>query len=146
MKLTDCSRPVSSENSLPKIACQPGSSKEEKWEVEVCIDFTDLNKACLNGSFSLLSVDQMDDATAGQELLIFMDAYPGYNQIKIHPSDEVKTTFTVDRVVYCYKVMPFGLKNAGATFQQMVNEVFKELIRNIMEVYVNEMLVKSLKC
>ena len=79
--------------------------------------------------------------TVCQELLSFMDAYSEYNQIKMHSEDE--KVFTTGRA-YCYKVMPFSLKNAGVTFQLMVNEVFKELIGNPMEVYVNDMLVKSL--
>jgi len=62
-----------------------------------------------------------------------MDAYSDYNQIKMHPPDEDKTTFTTSRGIYCYKVMPLGLKNAEPTFQQMVNKVFKDLIRNNIE-------------
>ena len=76
----------------------------------------------------------------------FIDAYSEYNQIKMHSPDEDKTTFTTGRAIYCYKVMPFGLKNVGATFQWMVNEVFKELIGHTIEVNVDEMLVKSLEC
>ena len=60
----------------------------------------------------------------------------------MHPPDEDKTAFTTDPGIYYYKVMPFGLKNAGATFQWMVNKVFKDLIGNIMEVYVDDLLVK----
>jgi len=74
-----------------------------------------------------------------------MDAYFGYNQIRMHPSDEDKTTFTTSRGIYCYKVMFFGLRKAGATFQQMVNKVFKDLVRDTMEVYVDGMLVKSVQ-
>ena len=74
-----------------------------------------------------------------------MDVYSGYNQIKMHPPDEDKTAFT-GRTIYCYKIMPFGLKNTRATFQRMVNEIFKELIRCTIEVYVDDMLVKSLEC
>ena len=72
-----------------------------------------------------------------------MDAYSEYKQIKMHPSDEDKTAFITDREIYCYKMMPFGLKNAGATFQCMADKVFKDLIESIMEVYVDDMLVKS---
>ena len=86
----------------------------------------------------------MVEVTVSHKLLSFMDAYSGYNQIKMHPKDEDKTTFTTSCAIYCYKVMPFGLKNARATFQRMVNEVFKEPMRNTMEVYVDDMLVKSL--
>ena len=87
----------------------------------------------------------MVNATTGHQLLSFMDAYSEYNQIEMHPPDEYKTAFTTGRPIYCYKVMLFGLKNARATFQWMVNEVFKELIGLTMEVYVDDMLVKSLE-
>jgi len=90
--------------------------------------------------------NQLVDATAGHELLSFMDVHFGYNQIKIHPPDEDKTTFITDWRIYCYKVMPFRLKNAGATFQQMVNKVFNEEIRHTMEIHADDMLVKSLQC
>ena len=73
-----------------------------------------------------------------------MDAYSEYNQIKMHLPNEDKTSFITDRGIYCYKVMPFELKNARATFQRMVNKVFKKQIRRIIEVYVDDMLVKNL--
>ncbi|XP_059436575.1 uncharacterized protein LOC132169575 [Corylus avellana] len=72
-----------------------------------------------------------------------MDAFSGYNQIFMHPSDQEKTAFITDRGLYCYKVMPFGLKNAGATYQRLVNRMFQEQIGKNMEVYVDDMLVKS---
>ena len=83
----------------------------------VCIDFTDLNKACPNDSFPLPHIDSLVDATSGHELLSFMDAFSGYNQILMHPEDQEKTAFITERGTYCYKVMPFGLKNAEATYQ-----------------------------
>ncbi|KAL5743997.1 hypothetical protein ACOSQ2_027113 [Xanthoceras sorbifolium] len=73
-----------------------------------------------------------------------MDAYSGYNQIKMHPPDKEKTTFTTDQGLYCYTVMPFGLKNAGATYQRLVNQMFTKQIGRTMEVYVDDMLTKSL--
>ena len=80
----------------------------------------------------------------GHELLSFMDAYSGYNQINMHPEDEDKTMFITDQGIYCYKVMPFRLKNARATFQRMVNKVFEEQIGHTMEVYVDDIFVNSL--
>ena len=82
----------------------------------VCVDFTDLNKACPKDSFPLPHIDRLVDATAGHELLTFLDAFSGYNQILMHPDDQEKTSFITERGTYSYKVMPFGLKNAGATF------------------------------
>ena len=74
-----------------------------------------------------------------------MDAYSGYNQIRMHEEDQEHTAFLTNQGLYCYKVMPFGLKNAGATYQRLVNKMFKDQIGKTMEVYVDDMLVKSLK-
>ncbi|XP_059664260.1 uncharacterized protein LOC132310035 [Cornus florida] len=114
-----------------------------KWRLYV--DFTDLNKACPNDSFPLPRIDMLVEGTAGYELLSFMDAYFGYNQISMYTSDREKMAFITYRGLYCYKVMPFGLKNAGATYQRLVNAMFKHQIGRNMEVYVDDMLVKSLK-
>ncbi|XP_059446359.1 uncharacterized protein LOC132177899 [Corylus avellana] len=73
----------------------------------------------------------------------FMDAFSGYNQIYMHPEDREKTAFITDRGLYCYKVMPFGLKNAGATYQRLINKMFRDQIGRNMEVYVDDILVKS---
>jgi len=85
------------------------------------------------------------ESTAGNELLTFMDAFSGYNQIMMSPEGQEKTSFITDRGIYCYKVMPFELKNAGATYQRLVNKMFNEHLRKTMEVYIDDMLVKSLK-
>ena len=93
------------------------------------MDFTDLNKACPKDCYPLPKIDLLVDATVGHSLLSFMDAYSGYNQIRMHPDDEEKTSFITDQGTYCYRVMPFGLKNAGATYQRLVNHIFRSLIR-----------------
>ncbi|KAK0588222.1 hypothetical protein LWI29_036137 [Acer saccharum] len=85
-----------------------------KWRM--CVDYTDLNRACPKDSFLLLKIDQLINSTAGNKLLSFMDAFSGYNQIMMHPADQDKTSFITRQGFYCYKVMPFGLKNAGATY------------------------------
>ena len=81
-----------------------------KWRM--CMDFTDLNKACPNDSFPLPRIDQLMDSTAKHKLLMFMDAFSRYNQIKMAKEDQEKTAFITSQRLYCYKVMPFGLKNA----------------------------------
>ena len=73
----------------------------------------------------------------------FMDAYSGYNQIAMHPPDQEHTSFVTDKGLYCYNVMPFGLKNAGPTYQRLVNRMFASQIGVNMEVYVEDMLMKS---
>ena len=82
------------------------------------------------------------DATAGYELLSFMDAFSGYNQIRMDLNDQEKTSFVTGQGTYCYQVMPFVLKNAGATYQRLVNRMFQKYIRTSMEVYIDDMLVK----
>ncbi|KAM1104893.1 hypothetical protein ACFX13_013508 [Malus domestica] len=109
----------------------------------MCVDYTDLNKGCPNDSFPLPLIDRLIDSTTGCELLSFMDAYSRYNQILMNPLDQEHTTFTTDRELYCYKVRPFGLKNAGATYQRLVNSMFAEQIGKSMKVYIDDMLVKS---
>ena len=112
-----------------------------KWRIYV--DFTDLNKACSKDSFPLPRIDQLVDSTAGHKLLTFMDAFSGYNQIKMAEKDQEKTAFITSQGLYCYKVMPFRLKNAGATYQRLVNKMFSRQIGRNMEVYMDDMLVKS---
>ena len=84
--------------------------KNGKWRV--CIDFMDLNKSYPKDPFPLPHIDKLVDATAGHQLISFMDAFYGYNQILMHPKDQEKTSSMTSRGIYCYKVMPFGLKNA----------------------------------
>ncbi|KAL0460959.1 UNVERIFIED_CONTAM: Transposon Ty3-G Gag-Pol polyprotein [Sesamum latifolium] len=106
-------------------------------------DFTDLNKACPKDPYPLPRIDQLVDSTAGCERLSMLDAYQGYNQIKLAKEDQEKTSFITERGLYCYNVMPFGLKNAGATYQMLVNKIFSEQIGRNIEVYVDDILVKS---
>ena len=107
------------------------------------MDFTDLNKACPKDSFPLPKIDQLVDSTAGHSLLSFMDAFSEYNQIPMDEQDEESTTFITNMGLFCYRVIPFGLKNAGAAYQRLVNKIFKSLIGYTMEVYVDNMITKS---
>ena len=109
----------------------------------MCVDFTDLNKACPKDSFPLPRIDQLVNSTVGHKLLTFMDAFSRYNQIKISEEDQEKTAFITSQGLYCYKVMPFGLKNVGETYQRLVNRMFREQIGRNMEVYMDDMLIKS---
>ena len=85
-----------------------------KWRI--CVDFTNLNKACLKDSYPLPRIDQLMDLTVGHKLLSFIDVFSGYNQIRMDEVDQEKTSFITSQGLFCYKVMPFGLKNAGATY------------------------------
>uniref|UniRef100_A0A2N9F1K3 Uncharacterized protein n=1 Tax=Fagus sylvatica TaxID=28930 RepID=A0A2N9F1K3_FAGSY len=112
-----------------------------KWRV--CVDFNDLNKACPKDSFPLPRIDQLVDSASGHERMSFLDAFQGYHQIPMILSDQEKTAFITLKGIYCYKVMPFGLKNVGATYQRMVTKLFGHLIGKTVEVYIDDMLIKS---
>jgi hypothetical protein len=112
-----------------------------KWRM--CVDFTDLNKACPKDSFPLPRIDKLVNSTTGHKLLTFMDAFSGHNQIVMDKADQEKTSFITSRGLFCYKVMPFGLKNAGATYQRLMNRMFHDQIGKNVEVYIDDMLVKS---
>ncbi|XP_066165863.1 uncharacterized protein [Oryza sativa Japonica Group] len=114
-----------------------------KWRM--CVDFTDLNKACPKHDFPLPRIDQLVDLTAGCELMSFLDAYSGYHQIHMNPLDIPKTSFITPFGTFCHLRMPFGLRNAGATFARLVYKVLgKQLGRNV-EAYVDDIVVKSRK-
>ena len=112
-----------------------------KWRM--CVDFTDLNKACPKDSYPLPRVNVLVDSTTRHQLLSFMDTFSGYNQIRMHENDQEETSFVTNQGLFCYKVMPFGLKNAGATYQRLMNRMFAPQIGRNVQVYVDDMLVKS---
>jgi hypothetical protein len=113
----------------------------EKWRM--CSDYTNLNKACPKDPFQLPCIDKLVDNSAGYNCLSFMDAYYGYNHIPMHPDDQEKTTFITNFGVYCYNVMPFGFNNVGATYQRMMNLIFKAQIGKILEVYTDDIIIKT---
>ncbi|GAU41698.1 hypothetical protein TSUD_94190 [Trifolium subterraneum] len=112
-----------------------------KWRM--CVDYTDLNRACPKDAYRLPCIDRLVDNSSGFKLLSFLDAYSGYNQIPMAVADRTKTAFMTESGNYYYNVMPFGLKNAGATYQRMMNKVFRGEIGDMLEVYMDDMIVKS---
>ncbi|GAU22742.1 hypothetical protein TSUD_138660 [Trifolium subterraneum] len=112
-----------------------------KWRM--CVDYTDLNSACPKDSYPLPNIDKLVDNSSEFKLLSFMDAYSGYNQIKMAEIDKKKTAFMTETGNYYYNVMPFGLKNVGATYQRMMNKVFHNEIGDMLEAYMDDMIVKS---
>ena len=96
--------------------------KGNKWRV--CVDYTDLNDACPKDSFPLPRIDQIVDASAGHGMLSFLDAFSGYHQIPMDPPYAEKNVFHHSHGLYCYNVMPFALKNVGATYQRLVTKMF----------------------
>jgi hypothetical protein len=117
--------------------------KNGKWQM--CVDYTSLNKACSKVPFPLPRIDQIVDSTAGCKLLYFLDAYSGYHQIKMKESDQLATSFITPFGMYRYVTMPFGLRNAGATFQQCMQHVFGDHIGRTVEAYVDDIVVKTKK-
>jgi len=112
-----------------------------KWRM--CVDYTDLNKACPRDAYPLPNIDRLVDGAVGNKVLSFLDAYSGYNQIPMSAFDMNKTTFITDDANYFYRVMSFGLKNAEATYQRLMDKVFSHLMGQCVEVYVDDMVVKS---
>ncbi|XP_020211764.1 uncharacterized protein LOC109796505 [Cajanus cajan] len=113
----------------------------DKWRM--CTDYTDLNKACPKDAYPLPCVDRLVDGASGHAVFSFLDAYSSYNQIKMYPADEEKTAFITESANFCYKVMPFGLKNAGATYQRLMDKVFQGQVGRNIEINVDDMVVKS---
>ena len=115
--------------------------KNGKWRV--CVDFADLNKACPKDPFSMPRIDQLVDATSGHPRMSFLDAFQGYHQISLALEDQEKTAFVTPTGNYHYKVMPFGLKNAGSTYQRMMTRMLELQLGKNIEIYVDDMVVKS---
>uniref|UniRef100_A0A2N9GNE9 Uncharacterized protein n=1 Tax=Fagus sylvatica TaxID=28930 RepID=A0A2N9GNE9_FAGSY len=111
------------EVQYPSLAFKYGGSEEEERKVE----------------------NQLVDSASRHARLSFLDAFQGYHQIPMNPADQEKTAFITPRGTYCYRVMPFGLKNAGATYQRMVTKMFGPMIGKTVEVYIDDMLIKSLQ-
>jgi len=112
-----------------------------KWRM--CVDFTDLNKVCLKDSYPLPRIDALVDNASGCRLLSFLDAFSGFNQIMMHLRDECKTTFMTESSCSCYKAMPFGLKNAGATYQRLMDKVLAPILGQKVQAYVDDMVVTT---
>jgi hypothetical protein len=111
----------------------------------MCIDFTDLNKACSKDVFPLPRIDSLVDATTTSELMSLLDCYSGYHQIWMKKEDEPKMSFITPSGTYCYLRMPDGLKNAGGSFSRMTAKVLHSQIGRNMLIYVDDIIVKKHK-
>jgi hypothetical protein len=129
----------------PEWLANPVLVKKKNMKWRMCVDYTSLNKACPKDPFPLPRIDQVIDSTAGCETLCFLDVYSRYHQIVMCIADQRATLFITPFDAYCYQTMPFGLKNAGATFQRCMRRVIGELIGHIIEAYVDDIVVKSKK-
>ena len=115
--------------------------KNSKWRV--CVDFTDLNRACPKDLVPMPKIDQLIDATYGHPRMSFLDAFQGYHQIALAADDQEKTAFISPDANYHYTVMSFGLKNARATYQRIMTTMFRDKIGRTVEVYIDDMVVKN---
>ena len=109
----------------------------------MCVDFTDLNRACPKDPFPMPWIDQLVDAMVGHPRMSFLDAFQGYHQIPMALDDQEKTVFVTPVGNYHYKVMSFGLKNAGSTYQRMMTKIFESQLGKNVEVNIDDMVVKS---
>ena len=112
-------------------------------KVRVCVDFRDLNKANPKDDFPLPHIDLLVDSIVGHLMLSFMDGFSGYNHILMALEDMEKIAFITKWGTYCYRVMPFGLKNVGATYHKATTTLFHDMMHRDVEVYVDDMIVKS---
>jgi hypothetical protein len=114
-------------------------------KLRVCIDFRDLNKATPMDGYPMPVADMLVDAAAGHKVISFMDGNAGYNQIFMVEEDISKTTFRCPGFIGLFEwiVMTFSLKNAGATYQRAMNFIFHKLIGKIVEIYIDDVIVKS---
>ncbi|XP_070041508.1 uncharacterized protein [Nicotiana tomentosiformis] len=117
--------------------------RKKNVQIRVCVDLRDLNNTCSKDEFPLTIPELMIDATTGYEEMLFMDGSSCYNQICMALKDEELTAFRTPKGIYCYKVMPFGLKNSGATYQRSMQNIFHALLHKTFECYVDDLVVKS---
>jgi hypothetical protein len=129
----------------PEWLANPVLMKKKGGKWRMCVDYTGLNKACPKVPYPLPHIDQIVDSTAGYETLSFLDAYSGYHQIRMKESNQLATSFITPFGMYCYITMPFGLRNAGVTYQRCKNHVFGEHIGRTVEAYVDDIVVKTRK-
>nr|AAT81752.1 Reverse transcriptase (RNA-dependent DNA polymerase) domain containing protein [Oryza sativa Japonica Group]ABF97409.1 retrotransposon protein, putative, unclassified [Oryza sativa Japonica Group] len=127
----------------PEWLANPVVVPKANGKLRMCIDYTDLNKACPKDPYPLPRIDQIVDSTAGCDLLCFLDAYSGYHQIRMAREDEEKTAFITPIGTYCYTTMPFGLKNAGPTFQRTTRISLGSQIGRNVEAHVDDLVVKT---
>nr|GEY61123.1 reverse transcriptase domain-containing protein [Tanacetum cinerariifolium] len=121
----------------------PVMVKKHDGSWRMCVDFTDLNRACPQDCYPLPEIDWKVESLCGYPFKCFLDAYKGYHQIQLAKADEEKTAFHTGQGVYCYTKMPFSLKNAGATYQRLMDKAFKSQVGRNIEVYMDDLVVKS---
>jgi hypothetical protein len=129
----------------PRWLANPVIVAKDGGNLRMCIDYTSLNKACPKDPSPLPRINQIMDSTPGCDLLCFLDAYSGFHQIPMYRKDEEHTAFIIVDGLYCCVSMPYGLKNALSTFVCAMHKTFGDLIRDLIEVYVDDIIIKIKK-
>ena len=119
--------------------------KNKNGQIRCCVDFRNLNKSYPKDEFPLSNMDLLIDFATGSAMFSFMDGFSGYNQIKLAPKDAEKTAFRTPMGNFYYTIMPFRLKNAGATYQRAMTTIFHDMMHQKLEDYVDDIVVKSKK-
>ena len=119
--------------------------KKKNKQIRCCVDFRNLNKVCLKDEFPLPNMDLLIDSAVGSAMFSFIDRFSGYNHIRLAPKDAEKTAFRTPIGNFYSTVMPFGLKNAGATYQRTMTAIFHDMLHWELEDYVDDIVVKSKK-
>jgi hypothetical protein len=115
-------------------------------KLRMCIDYTSLNKTCPKDPFPLPRIDQIVDSTSGCDLMCFLDAYSSFYQMPMSIEDVENTAFIIVDGLFCYVSMPYGLKNTLPTFVHAMDKTFGDLIRDLVEVYIDDIVVKVKSC
>jgi hypothetical protein len=117
--------------------------RKKTGEIRLCVDFHALNRASVKDHFPLPNMELILQQVVGSQMMSLLDGFSGYNQIRVKRTDKYKTTFITRWGTFSYKCMPFGLSNAGATFQRAMQIAFDDLIGKIIQVYLDDLTVYS---
>jgi hypothetical protein len=111
-------------------------------KLQMCINYTSLKKVCPKDPFPFPRIDQIINSTSGCDLLCFLDAYSGFHQISMSREDEENTAFIIIDGLFCYVSISYDLKSALHTFLRVMHKTFSDLIRDLVEVYVDDIVIK----
>ena len=118
-------------------------TRKKTGEIRLCVDLRNLNKVSLNDNYPLPKMDHILQRVVGSSRISLLDGFSGYNQILVHPDDQVKTAFTTPWGTFMYVKMPFGLKNAGATFQRAMDIAFAKEIHDFLVIHLDDLTIFS---
>jgi len=117
--------------------------RKKNGEIRLCVDFRNLNRSSLKDNYPLPKIEQVLQQVVGAQRISMVDGFSGYNQISMHPDDKEKTAFTTPWGTFMYDKMPFGLMNAGATFQRAMDIAFVGEKDKFVVIYLDDITVFS---